>query len=228
MNTRWPQGSLLGSLSQPEQAELLTLGAQRTVGRNEVLIHQAASGRDLYLLLRGCVKVLSTSAAGHTVLLAVRLAGDLVGELAALDGLPRSATVITAARTTLRSIGHVEFGAHLATRPAVAAAVHRSVVAKLRQATRFRSDTSGSSVLVRLARVLDLLGMSYGRESPAGVLVDVYLTQAELAALIGAAEVSVQRALGELRTRGLVRTGYRQLLIIDPDGLRTLLAKAEE
>jgi CRP/FNR family transcriptional regulator, cyclic AMP receptor protein len=116
------------------------------------------------------------SAAGHNVTLAVRPAGDMVGELAALDGRQRSATVTAATRTSVRSIGHAEFTAHLATRPAVSAAVQRSVVAELRQATRFRSDTNGSSVLARLARVLDHLGDRYGRPSPQGVLIDVSLS----------------------------------------------------
>lgn len=227
-DARWPRGSLLGSLPPPAQEGLVRLGVQRTVDRGEVLLREAETGRGVYLLLRGCVKVVSTSATGHLTMLAVRLEGDMVGELAAIDGLPRSATVITASRTTVRAIGHTEFAEHLAAHPVVADAVQKSVVAKLRQATRFRSDTHGSSVLVRLARVLEQLGDRYGRESPQGVLLDVFLTQGELAGLIGASEAGVQRALGELRTRGLVRTGYRQLLLRDLAGLGLLVAKESD
>lgn len=112
--------------------------------------------------------------------------------------------------------------------PPAADAVHRAVVAKLRQATRLRSDINGASPLVRLARVLEELGDRYGRRTVQGVLLDVQLTQPELAALIGVGEATVQRALGELRARGLVRTGYRQLLLRDVEGLRALVAKAGE
>lgn len=213
----------------PEQRALVGLGHQQTYERGQVVVHEGDRSRVAYLLLRGCVKVLSTSSTGNSVMLAVRLAGDLVGELAALDGQPRSATLLSAARTTVRAIGHQEFNAHLNRSSLVADAVHRGVVAKLRQSTRLRSDVnSAGGGLIRLARVLQELGEQYGRPSPQGVLLDVHLTQPELAGLIGVAEATVQRALGELRTRGLVRTGYRQLLLRDMAGLRALAAEAGE
>lgn len=225
-DARWPPGTLLGDVLPEEQAELLTLGTQRSYRRGEVLLHEGDVGTHLLILLRGCVKILGTSGAGETVLLAVRLAGDMVGELSMIDGLPRSATVVTASpTTTVRSVSHSEFSAYLERRPSVATSMNRAVSLKLRQATRFRSDVSGKSVLVRLARVLNQLGSSYGMAAPAGgVLIDVQLTQTELAELIGAAEASIQRALGELRERGLVQTGYRQLLLRDVVGLRKLTA----
>jgi CRP/FNR family transcriptional regulator, cyclic AMP receptor protein len=63
--------------------------------------------------------------------------------------------------------------------------------------------------------------VAYGRRGPAGVVVDVRLTQAELATMCGAAEVSTQKALRELRVAGLVGTGYREIVIHDVPGLRT-------
>ncbi|MGE0170971.1 Crp/Fnr family transcriptional regulator [Nocardioides sp.] len=222
---RWPPGSLLSLLAPEHQAGLLGMGTGRSFDRNEILMREGEPGRALFLLLRGCVKVVSIAATGDVRLLAVRLAGDVVGELAALDGDPRSATVVTAARTTARVIGHEEFGRYVAAHAAVGAAVQRCVTAKLRQATRFRADAAaGPSTLARLARVLHQLGASYGQPSPSGLLIDVHLSQPELAALVGVAQASIERALGELRARGMVRTGYRQLLISDADGLRTLAA----
>ena len=221
---RWPSGSLLGALTPSQQRNLIGLGTQHTVDRGEILIHEGAGDRTVYLLLRGAVKVVSTSAAGCSVLLAVRLEGDVVGELAALDDLPRSATVVAAARTTYRRIGHEDFTAHLVGDPALNVLVHRSVVAKLRQATRMRSDTNSASTLVRLARVLTQLGDRYGRPTLAGRLLDLHLTQAELAGLIGIGEASVERALKELRRRGLVQTSYRQVVLRDVARLRKLAA----
>jgi len=219
---RWPPGSFLSLLAPDHQAGLLEMGTGRSFDRNEILMREGEPGRALFLLLRGCVKIVSIAAAGDVRLLAVRLAGDVVGELAALDGDPRSATVVTAARTTVRVIGHEEFGRYVGAHAAVGAAVQRCVTVKLRQATRFRADAAGPSTLARLARVLHQLGVSYGKLSPSGVLIDVHLSQPELAALVGVAQASIERALGELRARGIVRTGYRQLLISDADGLRAL------
>ncbi len=222
---RWPRGSFLGLLGTADQAALMRLGTQRTFTRDQVLIREGATDRDVHLLLRGCVKVRTVTAEGEAAVLAVRLPGDLVGELAAIDGKPRSATVVTATTTTVRVIGHAEFERHSAANPAVATAVRATVTAKLRQATRLRAGQASHSPMVRLARLIDDLGTTYGIDSPSGRLLDVRLAQLDLAALIGVGQASVERALGELRRRRLVRTGYRQILVTDLAGLRDLAAE---
>lgn len=173
------------------------------------------------MILRGCVKVLGDTRDGHTTLLAIRASGDVIGELSAMDGRPRSATTITAVPTVSRSIGIVPLQAYLSAHPSAALAMHRSIAEKLRQATRLRIDLGGAPVLVRLARVLYNLS-AYGRPTREGLLIEVPISQGELAALLGAAEPSVQRSLAELRRRGMIMTGYRKLVITDLDVLRRL------
>lgn len=153
-------------------------------------------------------------------MIAVRTIGDLVGELAAIDGKPRASTVVAASSTTMVVVDAPLFRAFLEQHRLAADIVARSVVSKLRTATRFRVETGKASTLARVARVIDHLGEGYGRSTTAGLLIDIPLPQRDLAALIGSSEKSVHRAYAYLRQKGVVNVSYRRLIILDIDLLR--------
>ncbi|MFB8773959.1 Crp/Fnr family transcriptional regulator [Streptomyces broussonetiae] len=144
----------------------------------------AVGGREVTVLLivDGCVKVVGASEDGGTVLLALRVRGEVVGEVSVLDGQPRSATVIAARPTVTRTLTGAAFRAYLNARPAAAQVVQRSLPAKPRGATRYRTDGSSGTAPVRLARALDNLVRSFARAVPEGLRIDVPLSHADLAA----------------------------------------------
>ncbi|WP_204042828.1 Crp/Fnr family transcriptional regulator [Acrocarpospora phusangensis] len=216
---RWPATSLMGMLGGAEQHALLAKGVRRGFPAGETLVSEGDRRDEVYLLVSGFVKIFGNTYDGRQVLLSIRTTGDLIGELAALDGEPRSATVTAATKTETRMFGSETFRSFLDGHPSTAQAVQRYVNRKLRLATRHRIDVGGASVLVRLARVLDRLAVSHGRRTEAGIRIEVPLSQVELAALVGAAEPSVHRALSELRQRGILVTGYRHIVVADPPGL---------
>ena len=74
-------------------------------------------------------------------------------------------------------------------------------------------------MVTRLARVLGELGRLYGQPTGNGIEFRYTLTQPELAAMVGASEPSVHKALRQLRTDGIVVTGYRQVVITNPGAL---------
>ncbi|MFC0863369.1 Crp/Fnr family transcriptional regulator [Sphaerimonospora cavernae] len=221
---RWPRGSFLASLNPGDRDALLSMGTSRRFDAGAVLVRSGEPGTDVALLLDGCVKVMADSKEGRPVLLAVRVFGDLIGELAALDENPRSATVIAAVPTRARVMSRQAFLGFVTGRPAVGLTLQRSIVAKLRMATRYRIDVSGAPVVIRVARILDQLADSYGRAESAEVHIDVPLTQPEIAALVGAALPSVERALASLRKGGMISTGYRHYVIRDLGALRRLVS----
>lgn len=220
-------GSLLATLSSAAVAELVDLGTGHAFGPGKVLIHEGESSTHVYLLLGGLVKVTATTADGGFALLAIRAAGDLIGELAGLDGQPRSATVTTAGNVRARVIPQVAFNGFLNRHADAAVAVSRTVAGKLRWATRRRVDFSGRGVRARLTRVLVELASAYGEPTPTGVRIGVPLTQPELAALVGAAEPTVHQALAALRKDRVIETGYRSTTILDLPALRAV-AEANE
>lgn len=218
----WGRGTLLHGLGDDDRVALLALGGQRTFEPGAVLIAEGSTSVDTFVLLDGYGKVLSESVDGRTVLLSIRGRGDLVGELAALDHQPRSASVVAITRLVARVVPQQAFLQFLRARPAAARAVEAAVRSELRQATRHRVFVSGAPVGVRLALVLTYLVETYGRNCPEGTEIDVPLSQPELASLIGVSEPSLHRALSELRARDVIGTRYRRLVVRDVQALRVL------
>ena len=159
---------------------------------------------------------------GHMALLAIRVGGDLVGELSSLDGNPRAATVTAAGHLLTRCISQREFHHFLHECPAASLAVSCSIASKLRSSTRRWVDFNGREARFRLARVLVELGRNYGRPISGGLEIGISLTQPELAALIGMGEPTVHKALADLRHRGVLDTGYRKMIIKDAGTLAKL------
>lgn len=211
----WPARSLLGVLSPQARQELLTLGAPKRVEAGEVLLSEGAHDRHMLLLLSGFAKVTARVENGETSLLAVRVGGDTVGEMAAMDGSPRSATVTACGPMTARVVQPGPLHDLLMRRPEVAVALTRIVADRLRWANRRRLDFRGYPAKVRLARLLVELATAYGRPTGDGLVVGCRLSQPELAALTGAAETTVHKGLRELRREGLLETGYRTTTIRD-------------
>ncbi|MFE2886348.1 Crp/Fnr family transcriptional regulator [Streptomyces graminifolii] len=213
---RWPHGTFLAELAgSPEVAKtLLSLGTPRSYEAGEHLLIEGLRETFVLLLIDGVTKVTATAENGDTALLAIRLGGDLVGEFAAFDDRPRSATVTAAGAVTARRIGQRDFLDCLDGYPAAALAVSRMLVRKNRWSVRRRGDFSGCPVATRVARVLVDLVEDYGEPRDGGLLIGPRLTQAELAGLVGARERRVHHVLGELAGQGVIQVGYGRTTVL--------------
>ncbi|QXJ21186.1 Crp/Fnr family transcriptional regulator [Actinomadura graeca] len=218
----WPRRSFLGTLDAPDRARLLKLGTSRQIAAGETLIMEGTTEpREVFVLLQGCAKVTSATDGGDTVLLSIRADGDLVGELAVLDDCPRLARVTTIGPCVVRRIGQPEFLEFLAASPGAFLAVSRIVSARLRNATWHRVEYGGSSVPVRIARMLMMLAREHGRPAAEGTLITLPLTHPDMAGLVGAKEPTVQKALASLKHRKVIDKGYREIVIRDWPALHT-------
>ena len=225
--TPWPPASFLGRVGPSVAGKLLTYGRARQYRRGERLLHEGGLDNHVVLLLRGLVKVTST-ASGSETLLAVRAPGDIVGEGAAMTGLPRAATVTACERVEARLVSRETFRQLLREEPAVAHHLAALMSERLGFANRRRADFAACSVMVRLARVLvDLAAVCGQAAGGASRMVDVPLSQRELATMIGAGEDSVQRAARRLKAAGLIETAYGSITVVDPSGLRDISDDAQ-
>ncbi|CAM5398577.1 Crp/Fnr family transcriptional regulator [Streptomyces spiroverticillatus] len=219
---RWPHGTFLAELSVSPAAtkSLLCLGTPHTYDQGEILLAEGRVETFVLLLMSGVTKVTALMENGDTALLAVRLGGDLVGEFAAFDDRPRSATVTAAGKVVARRIGQRDFLGCLDGHPAAAMAVSRMLVRKNRWSVRRRADFGGSPVAIRVARVLVDLVEDYGQPRRGGALTGPRLTQAEVAGLVGARERRVHHVLGELAERGVIEVGYSRVTVLSLNELR--------
>jgi CRP-like cAMP-binding protein len=218
----WPARTLMGRLDPSARAGLLRAGVSRRYEPGDVLIHEGLLESYVMLLQDALVKITVLLPAGRQALMAIRVSGDLVGEMSALNVVPRSATVTACRPSMIRQIGHDAFRQFLRQHTDAAIEVAGIVADRLRAANRRRADFASYPVKVRVARALAEMCSWYGRPVPAGVVVDVDLTQSELATLCGAADITVHKVLRELRESGLIATEYRGFIIRDIEELRAL------
>lgn len=211
----WPAGSFLGQLSAAARDDLLSLGRERVFAAKDVLIRQADSSRSALLLLDGLTKVTAVAENGQESLLSIRLGGDIVGDMAALAGMPRTATVTACGAVRARSLPDHALQSFLLRRPDASMLLTRIVTRRLQWANERRLEFRGYSVKVRLARILCGLAATHGISGREGLELGFSLTQPEMAALAGAAEPSIHKALRELRDDGLIITGYRSTVVRD-------------
>jgi CRP/FNR family transcriptional regulator, cyclic AMP receptor protein len=158
------------------------------------------------------------------VILAFPGPGELLGELSAIDGQPRSGTVRAVDDVEALVIPGSAFRAFLEHKPRIALVLLRSVIARLRTADRQRVDYAVNDVVVRVAGRLVELCDRFGSEDGSGVHIGLSITQDELAAWVGASREAVAKAMALLRTLGWVQTERRRILVRDLDALRRYAA----
>ncbi|GII66102.1 Crp/Fnr family transcriptional regulator [Sphaerisporangium krabiense] len=214
----WPSETFLARLPEASRQELLGLGPVHAHPAGRVLVRQGDPGTLLYVIAHGLVKVTARTENGKESLLAVRVRGDLVGDMA-LGGSPRSATVTTCGPTTTCVIKGDVFLAFICRHPPAALAWNTFTGERLRWANQRRLEFAGYDSDVCLARLLLALLARHGRPTRHGMDLGVPLTQPELGSLIGAKESTVQKILRDLSVRGLVRTGRRRVVVTDVPGL---------
>lgn len=217
---RWPQGSLVASLTEGERAALLACGTPVEFDDDDILVLQGDVGDGLYVLTGGMVKVIVAAETGIETTLAVRSRGDLIGEFAVLDGMPRTATARAVGAVGAVRISRAGFAAFGQRFPAALATITRSLVAKMRASTERHAAERTWGARERLAQVIYELAASYGEMGADGaVVIPLPLTQMELGELAGVAVSTTERVLSELRKEGVIATGYREIAVRDMDFL---------
>jgi CRP/FNR family transcriptional regulator, cyclic AMP receptor protein len=212
--------TFLEALTEEEAAELHAAGRRRSYRANVTLFHEGDDAGPVVVLLSGRVKVGTIGAAGREAIVAVREPGDLIGELSAIDGGPRSTSVTTLEPAETLLIAGSAFAALLERRPRIALVILRMVAGRLRYADAQQAQFATHDVVGRVAERLVELGDRFGAREGATIKIALPLSQEELAAWTGASREAVSKALQLFRSLGIVETGRKHIAVLDPDALR--------
>jgi CRP/FNR family transcriptional regulator, cyclic AMP receptor protein len=216
--------TFLQRLTDAERSELIAIGVKRKFPSDSVLMFQDESDERLVLLLGGRVKVSRSASGEHELLLAIRDQGELLGELAFIDGLPRLATVTALEAVEAVVLPARDFRTHLESTPRVAVVLLESVAARFREATIRRLQFAASDTLGRLAARIVELADRYGSAGEAGITVAMPISQDELASWTGASRAGVAHALQTMRELGWLTTERRRLIIHELEAMRSRAA----
>jgi CRP-like cAMP-binding protein len=215
-----PARPFLATLAPRDAAELRRRVRERDVRAHEVLLCEGAYADDVMLLLDGMVKLTARGTQGGEVILATFGPGELFGELAAIDGTRRSASVIALEPGRAGFLSAAGLREFCIERPQVALVLMRTMACRLREANRLRVEESTHDGLGRVAGRLLYLAERHGDHIAEGLRVDLPMTQDELASWTGVSRQTVARALRLMRTLGWISTARGSVTLRNLPALR--------
>jgi CRP-like cAMP-binding protein len=217
------QGSALFAAMRPEELdEILRFASERRMRRGQMIFQRGDNGSSMMVVLSGRVRISSVSGDGKEVTLNVINPGEVVGELALLDGKPRSNDAAASEDTLLLVVERRYFMPFLAQNQDLMQRLLGVLCDKLRRTSVALEEIALFDLPIRLARVLLKLADDYGRPNQCGTRIDLKLSQRDLSNLVAASRESVNKQLRAWRESGLIDLQDGFILLRRPAELREL------
>jgi len=198
-------------------AALAGLMRHRRYRRNEVIFHQGDLGDSLHVVADGAVKIILPSQEGDEAIIATLRRGDFFGELALLDGSPRSTTATAIEATATLGLPRDQFVRLLADDSRLVAALLRGLASELRRLTGHVAELHFLDLAGRLSTRLARLARNDDLDARGRIELDWPFTQSDLASMIGGTRQSVNKLLSGLVEEGLIEIEHETLIITDLD-----------
>ena len=217
--------SPLFAAMQPEELdEILKFALDRRVRRGQTIFQRGDEGSSLMAVLRGRVRISSVSGDGKELTLNVINPGEIFGEIALLDGQPRSADAVAIEDSVLLVVDRRYFLPFLRHKEDLCLRLLAVLCSRLRRTSTALEEIALFDLPVRLARVLLKLAEDYGRPGSTGTRIDLKLSQRDLSNLVAASRESVNKLWRTWRENGTVELEDGFIVLRRPVGLRALIA----
>ncbi len=214
--------AMLDPLSRPAREALEKKCNWHDFAPHEQVIDRASDTHDVYFVVRGTVRVVNYSYSGREVSYDDIGAGGLFGELAAIDGAPRSANVVALDETTVAIVSPEVFIALLQAHPDFAFAIMKRLVQIVRGSTDRIMDLSTMGAPHRIHAELLRMARPLARDDDSAVIRPIPV-HAEIASRAGTTRETVARAFGDLARQGIIRRESNALVIPDVARLEELV-----
>lgn len=211
--------SLFAALPPTERSAVISRLRHRRYAPGSVLFHQGDPADSLYLVESGHLKVVVTAPTGDEAVLALFGPGSCFGELALLDGRPRSASVIALERAEIWQLSQSDFRELIRSSPEVAEGIFFILTERIRHLSEQVEHAFFHNLRSRLAEKLLQLGTEVGSWHDEALYICLPLTQGDLASMIGASRQQVNRLISEWRSQGVLSWDQGCLTIYKPDQL---------
>ncbi len=217
--------SLFSTLDDKTLFRLAERAVERDVAKGEVIVRENDPGDSLFVVVDGMFKVFVTSEHGDEMALVALKPPDVFGELALIDGGTRSASaealepgkVLVLSRPTLMEI--------MQESETLADALLKTLGSLVRRLTEQASDLVFLDLHGRVAKLLLSLVDKHGTRQDDSILLDLHMTQSDLARMVGGSRQAVNQTLRLFEQRGYISVQGRQVLILDEDRLARRAAR---
>ena len=216
--------SIFSFLEERELDLLLNATTTKRLMPKEVLCRKGDPGNQLYGILSGSLKVTATGTDGKDVMFGLMGPGEVIGEIALLDGEERSATVTAVEKTELLTLDRRELIPYLEANPRAAIGLAGVLASRVRQLSARAEDRQTMPLPGRIAKRLLSLSEQYGKRPIVGGPIEVWMPQQDLADLVGTSRESVNKQLRAWEEDGIVELGRGRVILKQPDSLEAVTA----
>jgi CRP/FNR family transcriptional regulator, cyclic AMP receptor protein len=208
---------------RPEELSRLAASATLVRHRPQATIFQKGDpGGSMMAVVRGRVKICTYSADGKELVLNIIDRGGLFGEIALLDGQPRSADAVAIEDAELLVLERNRLMPFLTANPEIAPRLIAVLCQRLRQTSEALEDALLRDAPSRVARGLLRLAATFGKQEAAGIRLDIRLSQQQIGNLIGISRESINKHIVEWSRAGHLAVNSGIITIIDREALESL------
>lgn len=214
---------LFAELSTEELEQVASVAIPRSFPRGVRVFHEGDDSDACYVVRSGDLRVTREHSDGRAIALATLGPGEIVGELAMLDGEVRSASVEALTDVELLAIAARDMRALLERNPEITAKLVVALTRRVRETNERVARQSFQTVPSRVAGVLSQLASEAGSDGAGRDGVTIRMNQADLAQLAGTSRESVSRFLAVLERAGVVRVGRGRVTVLETQRLRAYI-----
>ncbi len=214
---------IFSALSADELSSLAKLATERRVRSGAVVVRRGDPDCSLLVLVSGRLRAGSASPDGREVTLGVMGPGAVLGEIALLDGQPRSLDVTAMSDSALLIVERRDFLPFLSARPNLMLRLMALLCSRVRRASKAFEDVALAPLSARLARLLLDLAAEHGAPGPQGIRIRLRISQRDMSAQVAATRERVNKQLRQWHEAGVLGDHDGDLVLRRPSDLRALV-----
>ncbi|MBY4679059.1 Crp/Fnr family transcriptional regulator [Marinobacterium arenosum] len=210
---------LLGGLDDTKKQALLNQLNVRTYKRNEAVVQKGQPSSELFFLLNGRLKVVDYAPSGREVGFVFIESGSHFGELALIDGKPRSASIVATEKSTVAMLTKQHARTLMYSEPSVSEKLLKQLANIIRQNNEHMVMLGNTSAPTRV----NILLLKYASEVNGQLVIEKPPTQSEMAIMTNTTRETVSRTLSQLIEQGVIEKQGKKLTILEPDALEEMV-----
>jgi len=212
------------SLLTDKELELIdAIAVNKKFKKGEYIFFEGESGDKFFIIKKGQVKLTKMIKNGDEQILNIFSDNDIIAEIVAFDKGNYPASAITMTDTNVIVFDQSELENLILKHPSIGLKLLREMSGRLRRAQQNVRDLALKDSSARVAGLLIFLAEKYGKNKNNNVILDISLTQQELASMIGSSRETVSRVLGQFESKNLIKTSRKKIIIYSLDKIRNYI-----
>lgn len=210
------------SLLTEKELELIDdIAGEKEFKKGEYIFFEGEEGEKFYIIKNGQVKLTKMIANGDEQILNIFSDHDIIAEIVAFDKGNYPASAVTMTDTEVIVFDQSELENLILKHPSIGIKLLREMSNRLRRAQQNVRDLALKDSAAKVAGLLVFLAEKYGKKRKDNIVLDISLTQQELASMIGSSRETVSRVLGKFENQKLIKTSRKKIKIFDLEEIRS-------